>query len=58
MKLMETNLLSDQLVVILKSKTKLVDDQIGNITESEGWESVQDIELLHRKKLGRVKSVL
>jgi hypothetical protein len=57
-KLMETNLLSDQLVVILKSKTKLVDDQIGNITESEGWEIVQDIELLHRKKLGRVKSVL
>ena len=55
---METNLLSDQLVVILKSKTKLVDDQIGNITESEGWKIVQDIELLHRKKLGRVKSVL
>jgi len=29
-------MLSDQLVVMLKSKTKLVDDQIGNITESEG----------------------
>ena len=36
MKLKAINMLSDQLVVMLKSKTKLVDDQIGNITEPEG----------------------
>ena len=51
-------MLSDQLVVMLKSKTKLGDDQIGDIKESEGEEIVQDIELLNRKKLGRLKSVL
>ena len=46
---METNMLSEQLVVELKSKTKLVDDQIASITESEGWEIIQDNELLHRE---------
>jgi len=51
---METNMLSEQLVVELKSKTKLVDDQIASITESEGWEIIQDNELLHRKnRVGR-----
>ena len=43
-------MLSEQLVVELKSKTKLVDDQIASITESEGWEIIQDNELLHREK--------
>jgi len=42
-------MLSEQLVVELKSKTKLVDDQIASITESEGWEIIQDNELLRRK---------
>ena len=46
---METNMISEQLVVELKSKTKLVDDQIASITESEGWEIIQDNELLHRE---------
>jgi hypothetical protein len=54
---LEANMLSEQLVVVLKSKAKLVDDQIDSITESEGWEIIRDIELLNRKKLGRVKSV-
>jgi|GEM_PF-2604876 len=54
---MEANMLSEQLVVVLKSEAKLVDDQIASITESEGWEIIRDIELLNRKKLGRVKSV-
>ncbi len=30
-------MLSEQLVDVLKSKAKLVDDQIASITESEGW---------------------
>ena len=42
-------MLSEQLVVVLKSKAKLVDDQIASITEAEGWESIRDIELLNRK---------
>lgn len=50
-------MLSEQLVVELKSKTKLVDDQIASITESEGWEIIRDIELLNRKKPGRAKSL-
>ena len=54
---MEANMLSEKLVVVLKSQAKLVDDQIASITESEGWEIIRDIELLNRKKLGRVKSV-
>ena len=54
---MEANMLSEQLVVVLKSEAKLVDDQIASITESEGWEIIRDIELLNRKKLGSVKSV-
>jgi hypothetical protein len=54
---LEANMLSEQLVVVLKSKAKLVDDQIDSITESEGWEIIRDIELLNRKKLGRAKSV-
>ncbi len=48
-------MLSEQLVDVLKSKTKLIDNQIASITESEGWEILQDIELLERKKLGGVK---
>jgi hypothetical protein len=54
---MEANMLSEQLVDVLKSKAKLVDDQIASITESEGWEIIRDIEFLNRKKLGRAKSV-
>ena len=54
---MEANMLSEQLVVVLKSEAKLVDDQIASITESEGWEIIRDIELLNRKKLESVKSV-
>ena len=50
-------MLSEKLVGELKSQAKLVDDQIASITESEGWEIIRDIELLNRKKLGRVKSV-
>lgn len=42
-------MLSEKLVVELKSKAKLVDDQIASITESEGWEIIQDIELLNRR---------
>jgi hypothetical protein len=54
---LEANMLSEQLIAVLKSEAKLVDDQIASITESEGWEIIRDIELLNRKKLGRVKSV-
>jgi hypothetical protein len=54
---MEANMLSEQLVVVLKSEAKLVDDQIASITESEGWEIMRDIELLNRKKRARVKFV-
>jgi len=54
---MEANMLSEQLVVVLKSEAKLVDDQIASITESEGWEIMRDIELLNRKKRARVKLV-
>jgi hypothetical protein len=42
-------MLSEKLVGELKSKTKLFKDQIDSITESEGWEIIQDIELLSRK---------
>lgn len=45
-------MLSEQLVDVLKSKAKLIDEQIASITESEGWEIIQDIELLNRKKTG------
>ena len=54
---MEANMLSEQLVVVLKSEAKLVDDQIASITESEGWEIMRDIELLNRRKRARVKFV-
>ena len=54
---MEANMLSEQLVVVLKSEAKLVDDQIASITESEGWEIMRDIELLNRRKRARVKLV-
>jgi len=54
---MEANMLSEQLVVVLKSEAKLVDDQIASITESEGWEIMRDIELLNRKKRARLKFV-
>ena len=54
---METNMLSEKLVVVLKSKAKLIDEQIASITESEGWEIIQDIELLNRKKSGSAKLV-
>ena len=50
-------MLSSKLVVALKSEAKLVDDQIASITESEGWEIIQDIELFNRKKLEAAKFV-
>ena len=43
-------MLSEKLVGELKSKTKLVKDQINSITELEGWEIIQDTELFDRKK--------
>ena len=46
-------MLSKQLVGALKSEAKLVDNQIASITESEGWEIIQDLELFNRKKTGR-----
>jgi hypothetical protein len=46
---METSMLSEKLVGELKSKAKLIKDQIDSITELEGWEIIQDIELLNRK---------
>jgi len=55
--IMEEYMLSEQLVVALKTKTKLIDDQIASITESEGWEIIRDIELLNRKNPGRAKSL-
>jgi hypothetical protein len=48
-------MLSEQLVGVLKSKAKFIDDQIASITESEGWEIIQDIDLLNRKKQGCAK---
>lgn len=42
-------MLSEKLVGELQSKAKLIEDQIASITESEGWEIIQDIELLNRK---------
>ena len=54
---MEASMLSEQLVVVLKTQAKLVDDQIASITESEGWDIIRDIELLNRKRLGFAKSV-
>lgn len=42
-------MLSKRLVGALKLKTKLIDEQIASITESEGWEIIQDLELLNRK---------
>lgn len=44
-------MLSKQLVGALKSKTTLIDDQIASITESEGWEIIQEAELLSRRNL-------
>ena len=52
---MEASMLSEQLVSALKSKTKLIDDQIACITESEGWEIILDTELFNRKKLESAK---
>ena len=46
---MEISMLSEKLVGELKSKAKLIEDQIASITESEGWEIIKDIELLNRK---------
>ena len=50
-------MLSKQLVGALKSEAKLVDNQIASITESEGWEIIQDLELFNRKKMDAAKSV-
>ncbi len=50
-------MLSEQLVVVLKSKTNLLDDQIASITEAEGWEIIRDIEIINRKGLKQAKSV-
>ena len=50
-------MLSEKLVVVLKSKAKLIDEQIASITESEGWEIIQDIELLNRKRSRSAKLV-
>ena len=36
-------MLSEKLVVVMKSQAKLVDDQIANVTGSEGWEIIRDI---------------
>ena len=43
-------MLSEKLVGELKSKTKLLVDQINSVTELEGWEIIQDSELLNRGK--------
>lgn len=48
-------MLSKQLVSALKSRTKLIDDQIACITESEGWEILLDVELLNRKRMESAK---
>ena len=42
-------MLSEKLIVELKSKTKLIQNQTNSITELEGWEIIQDSELLNRK---------
>ena len=43
-------MLSEKLVGELKSKTKLMVDQRNSVTELEGWEIIQDSELLNRRK--------
>ncbi len=40
-------MLSEELVRALKTKTKLADNQLACITESEGWEIIQDLELIN-----------
>ena len=45
---MEESMLSTEMINELKLRTNLQDEEMACITESEGWEIVEDFELLNQ----------